>query len=185
MTNYYELDHDRYITGRWYLDGPVDDNFRDDREFAYGNRVELRGPLRATICKPGKVLDFSLTLSQVPILSMRLANVICHLVEDQAQLLPVDIEGCEGFAVMNTTVLVQCLDENRSEFLKWTENDGRPDKIGHYRMVTRLRLDPNQIPANLHVFRVMGWKIALIVSQAFVDAIRPLNPIGPKLELVT
>jgi hypothetical protein len=185
MRNYYELDFDRYIQGIWYLDGPVDDDMRDDREFSYGKPLELRGTLKAPIHTPGKRLDFTLTLSQVPILSQRFVTAIRSLVRDHAQLFPVHIEGHEGFEVMNTTVLVPCIDDKRSEFIKWTDKDGRPDLIGHYRMVTRLLLDPIRIPENLHVFRPMFWEMPIIVSQAFVDAIRPLNAIGPKLKLVT
>lgn len=184
MREYYRLDHELYFQGRWYLDGPADDAARDDREFSYGKSLELRGPLVATIYRAGQPLDFTLTLSQVPILSQRLANAVRHLVQKDAQLFPVQIDRYEGFEVMNTTTLVACLDENRSDFTKWTQEDGRPDKIGHYQMVTRLRLNPQQIPPNLHVFRVLGWKIALIVSQAFVDAVLPLHPTGVKLELV-
>lgn len=185
MDNFYELDHDRYIKERWYLDGPTDDDARDDREFAYGKPLALRGPLMATIYTHGKVLDFTLTLSQVPILSERFAKAIRSLVQSHAQLFPVHIDGHRGFEVMNTTVLVSCIDDRRSEFTKWTDQDGRPDLVGHYRMVTKLILDPSRIPENLHVFRPMFWEMPIIVSQAFVDAILPLHAIGPKLKLVT
>lgn len=185
MRIFYELGEDLRMKGRWHLAGPVDDEQRDEREFIQGKVVNLRSPLNSRIYAHGSPLDFTFTLLQIPIVSPRFANTVRSLVGDQAQWLPVHIDGHEGFEVLNAQQLVRCIDEGRSEFIKWHEEDGRPDKLGGYRMVTRLRLDPTQIPGNLHIFRVMGWKIALIVSQAFVDAIRPLNPIGPKLELVT
>lgn len=184
MSKYYELSEDLYIQGRWVLDGPIDDDLRDEREFKRGQPVVLRGALCAPIHTPGMALDFTFTLSHIPVLSARFAAAVRPLIEQHTQLFPVHIDGYEGFVVMNATSIVCCLDEARSEFQKWTEEDGRPNKIGQYQMVTKLRLDPSQIPQNLHIFRVMGWKIALIVSQAFVDAIMPLKPTGVKLEVV-
>jgi hypothetical protein len=185
MMTYYELEEDLYIQGRWQLDGPIDDEQRDERDFRQGRRVELRGSLRAPIITQGIALDFTQTVGVVPILSGRIANAIRDIIKDHTQLFPVQIDGHHGFEVLNVTRLVHCVDEERSDFLKWKEEDKRPDLLGHYRMIRRLRLDPARIPQTLHVFRIMGWELPLIVSQAFVDAILPLNPIGPKLELVT
>ena len=185
MNKYYELDDDLHVKGRWQLAGPVDDEDRDDREFSYGQAIKLRGPLMARIHTSGLALDFTHTVSMVPVLSQRMAEAIRPLIDNHAQMFPVYIPGYRGFEVLNTIMLIPCLDEHLSEFTKWTAEDGRPDKIGDYQMVTRLRIDAHRVPRNLHVFRVKGWKIALIVSQAFVDAILPLNPTGVKLELVT
>lgn len=185
MKSYYLLDFDRYIKGLWYLDGPIDDALRDEREFRYGYPVELRGPLVAPMHTPGLALDFTLTLSQVPVLSKRFADAIRNLVKDHAQLIPVNIEGYHGYEVLVTTTLLDCVDEERSKFTKWTSDSGRPDKAGDYHNFEVLRLAPSRIPSNVHAFRILGYARPLIVSEAFVDAIRPLNPIGPKLELVT
>lgn len=182
MKNYYALRDDLYIQGRWVIDDPID---CEGHELTVVRQINFRGGLRAAIHTSGKPLDFTMSLLDVPIMSCRFANAIRHLVEDQAQLIPVCIDGYEGFEVLITTTQIACIDESRSEFIKWTEKDGRPDLLGHYRMVTRLILDPTKIPANLHVFRLMFWEMPLIVSQAFVDAILPLSPIGPKLRLVT
>lgn len=185
MRKYYDFREDLYIKGRWFIDGPIDDNERDERDFRHGHRVELRGPLTAPIHTAGIPLDFTLTLGHIPILSKRLADAVHPLVANHAQLFPVQIEGYSGFEVLNPTMLIHCVDEASSEIIRFTEDDGRPDKIGQYLMIRDLKLDANRIPDDLHVFRIMGWELPLIVSQAFVDAIQRLNPIGPKLELVT
>lgn len=185
MNRYFELDEDLYIKGRWYLDGPTDDDQRDEREFTYGTALELRGPLLAPIHTRGMALDFTLTLSQAPVLSKRFSDAIRSLVRGHAQLFPVCIEGYHGFEVMNTTELVACIDESRSDFTKWTAESARPDRAGEYHYVRVLRLNTNQIPSHLHAFRILHYTGPLIVSQAFVDTILPLNPIGPKLRLVT
>jgi hypothetical protein len=185
MMNFYRLDHDRYIKGRWQLDGPVDDENRNENEFWQGESIALRGPLRIPLWSPGTPLDFTMTVSSVPVLSKRLADAVRALVQGHAQLFPVDIEGYHDYEVLNVTERILCMDERRAEFTKWTVEDGRPDKLNHYQMVMKLRIDAKQVPSNMHVFRIKYWELPLIVSQAFVDAILPLNPIGPKLELVT
>ena len=184
MMNYYELEEDLYIQGRWQLDGPIDDEQRDERDFRQGRRVELRGPLRAPIVTQGRALDFTQTVGVVPILSGRIASAIRDIIQDHTQLFPVQIDGHHGFEVLNITRLVHCVDEERSDFLKWKEEDKRPDLLGHYRMIRRLRLDPARIPQSLHVFRISFWELPIIVSQTLVDLILPLEPSGIKLSLV-
>ena len=185
MNKFYEIGEDMYFKDRWLIDGPADYQGRDEREFRRGTVITLRGPLCIPIYKQGVPLDFTFTLSHVPVLSKRIADAVRDLIQSQSQLFPVQIAEYEGFEVLNATAIVDCVDESRSEFTKWTEADERPEKIGDYQMITRLQLSPFKIPSNLHLFRIKGWKIALIVSQAFVDAILPLNPTGVKLELVT
>ncbi len=185
MKKYYELDEDLYIKGRWHLRGPAEDQQRDERDFRNGSLVNPRGPLHASIHTAGKALDFTQTTSVVPVLSARFANAIRPLVSGNAQLFPVQITGYSGFEVLNPIHAVCCVDEARSNILRFTESDGRPDKIGHYLMIRKLLVDPNRIPDSLHVFRIKDWEIALIVSQDFVDTILPLNLLGPKLKLVT
>ena len=182
MNNYYVLRDDLYVQGRWIIDDPTD---LDGNEVILGRLFDFRRCLKASIHTAGKPLDFTMSLLDIPILSPRFASAIRLLVQDHAQLIPVNIDGYDDFEILITTRLIACIDDNRSEFMKWTEKDGRPELVGHYRMVTNLILDTSKIPANLHVFRPMFWEIPLIVSQAFVDAILPLNPTGVKLKLVT
>ena len=185
MRNYFELDEDLYIKDRWQLAGPIDHEERDEREFSYGNRIELRGLLVARVHTPGTALDFSQTVSVVPIISKRFADAIRKLIADHVQLFPVYIEGHVGFEVMNTCMLISCVDESRSDFTKWTSDSARPDRAGEYHYIRILRLNTDQIPFGVHAFRILHYSGPLIVSQAFVDAILPLNPTGVKLKLVT
>ena len=185
MRNFYRLTDDLYIKGRWQLDGPIDDELRNENEFWQGEKIELRGILKAPLWRLGNPLDFTMTVSEVPVFSPRIVAILRPIIGESAQFFPLHIEGYVGFHVLNPIVLLNCLNERTSEFTKWTVEDGRPEKAGHYQMVTRLRIDPDLVPQNIPVFRLNAWRIPLIVSQAFVDAILPLNPTGIKLELVT
>jgi hypothetical protein len=46
----------------------------------------------------------------------------------------------------------------------YTEADDRPDKLGQFRMITKLRIDPDKVDRE-NAFRVNGWKVALVVSD--------------------
>jgi hypothetical protein len=66
--------------------------------------------------------------------------------------------------LVNLKHCIDCLDEQQSEIMWWTANDGRPDKIGKYRMITKFIVDPMRI-GERHMFRLFGWDIAIIVSH--------------------
>ena len=80
-------------------------------------------------------------------------------------------------SILNVVNLVKCLNEDQSSFTKWTEEDGRPDRIGDYRMVTKLRIDPKAAAGN-RLFRVRGWEIALIVNDRVKDCIEGFSESG-------
>ena len=84
--------------------------------------------------------------------------------------LPVELDGAENYFVMNVLTRLDCISEELSEFLKWEAKDGRPEKLGEFRMVTRLRIDPRNIPATLHVFRLCRWQVPIVVSERIRDS---------------
>lgn len=184
MKKYYELNFDRYFKGRWYLDGPHDDDARDEREFRYGLPIKPRGPLRVPIHTAGYPLDITFTLSQVPVISRRVANAIRPLVHNHAQLFPADIKGFEGFEILVPIVRLACVDETRSRFTKWTADGARPDRVGEYHTFEVLYVDPTKIPEEVNVFRILTYTRPLIVSQEFINAILPLEPTGLAFVLV-
>lgn len=70
-------------------------------------------------------------------------------------------EECE---ILNVVDRVGCIDEPRSQFTKWTPEDGRLEKTGDYRMVTHLQLN-SRLANSHHLFRVTEWPVALIASE--------------------
>jgi hypothetical protein len=96
---------------------------------------------------------------------------LCGVLKDKrllVELFPVQIEGDEDFAIVNVLDVVDCIDEQQSKFTKWEERDGRPDKLGQYRMFTSLRLSAEKA-AGHHLFRLAGWNNVLVVSEALRD----------------
>ena len=83
-----------------------------------------------------------------------------------------------GYVVLNSTRTVPCLDEGRSQFVKWEAGSHRADLLGQYRMVTELTIDVGIVPSNAHFFRIAGWRIALIVSEIVKDAMEAQGCLG-------
>ena len=50
--------------------------------------------------------------------------------------------------------------------------EGRPEKVGAYRMFMRLRHDHRAIPEPAQIFRVSGWQRALVVDEPLAGRLR-------------
>jgi len=188
---FYRIRDDLEIRRRWRL-GDVRMGAQLGLAFDSGAKFSPEGPpLSVGIAAPGGLpLDFTLTTLGVPILFNGVAHRIAAVAPLDVQLLPVWVDGLRtssgrtDFAVLNALRVVSCLDERRSEYLPWRENDHRRDLVGEYRQVTRLVLNRSRIPDDAHVFRVEGWRIALIVSELVKRAIERFGCRGARFEEV-
>ena len=110
---------------------------------------------------------------------------ISELAPDEVQTLPVEIEGQpEPFFILVATQLIQCIDERASRHVRrWLSEDGRPEKLGKYRDVRGMRIDPAQV-GDAKVFRPQGWAIVLIVREDIKDALERMGASGPLFEEV-
>jgi hypothetical protein len=183
---YFALIDDVHIPGRWHLGEVVERGSNLPLEELWTGK-SVREGLSAVveITHRGTALDFCLTSFAVPVAKAKLAHAIALVADSDLQPLPVEVPGHRGFAVLNSVRLIQCLDEKRSEFMKWTEKDHRADLAGQYRMVTKLKIDGRQVPADAHFFRIEGWPIALIISEQVKSAMETTGCLGAKFEDVT
>jgi hypothetical protein len=172
------------IAGRWHI-GEIRAMDGVEPVLDAGQWFDSRLPLFGLVTRPGRVLDFSLTSFAVPIVSSTLAEAITAVAATDVQWLPVDIAEQTGMMVLNALRVIKCLDESRSEFIKWTKQDHRADLAGQYRQVTSLTVDPKAIPSDAHVFRVEGWLVALIVSEDVRAAMERVGCVGAKFIEVT
>ena len=181
MPRFYDLFDDVYALGRWHLHDPITDEGCEPYEFRVGKPASIRTRPGIAIHYMGAPLDFTLTGFAVPVASPRLADAFAQVAGPALQCIPVRVGSREGYKILVATRLVRCLDERRSEFLKWTEADGRPDRMGGYRMVTKLHIDTTVIPPDTHIFRIAGWRVALIVSNKMAEAAKAIGATGLKL----
>jgi len=183
MRRFFRLVDDVHIPKRWHLGEVIANGC--SYELWNGNPMEGGKSLQVTLDRPGKPLDFSLTSFAVPVARTRLASAFAPIAGTDLQRLPVVIDGYDEFEVLNSVRIISCLNENESEFTKWTQEDHRPDLIGQYRMITKLKIDPSGITPDAHFFRIEGWRIGLIVSQDVRSAMEMAACFGAVFHAVT
>lgn len=191
---YYRINFDPHLLCQWFLDTPVRSS-GDEWAFWRILRGEVLhesdlGIWRTQVKQNGQILPFSFAGFGVPIVNQQVGQLIVEEAPGQVQLLPLAIEEENGevdfgYRILVATQTVRCVDEGRSEFIKWGSDDMRPDKVGEYRMITRLRLDASLIPSDLNIFRVWGWKVALVVAAPLPESLRTFVKVGLNFEPVS
>jgi hypothetical protein len=144
-----------------------------------------RVPIEVSVLEGGEKVPFCLTIDEVPIVTMSLGQAIETVAGDGVQRLPAKIAGRAGRQAINVLREVRCIDEGASEILKWSEADGRPEKVGKYRMITRLRIDPALVPGDAHMFRLQGWEVVVVVSETMKSAMEQAGCRGAAFEPIS
>jgi hypothetical protein len=157
----------------------------DPWQFFAGRKLTSPGPLTLPLLLAGHQLDYTMADYGVPIVSEACADVLREAAADDVQLFPIEVEGQpSSFYVANATKLADCVDETRSEEVKrWTEADGRPDRLGEYKSIGVLRVDPERV-GGLQFFRIERYRVALIVSETLKHAMERAKLVGPKFKPV-
>lgn len=182
---HYRLTQNLSVTNRWYLQAPVTEAgiTLDPRIFVAGEWVAIDEPLRIGVRQVGVPLDFTLADFEVPVVRKALGVALQAIVHDHIQRIPIKVDGEEGdFEILNVLKIADSLDHARSTITYWAEADRRPDKIGQPRMIIDLTVDPSRA-AGSEIFRLLGWRIALIVSDRVAEVLKGWS--GVQLEPVT
>ncbi|MBN9683061.1 MULTISPECIES: imm11 family protein [unclassified Corallococcus] len=180
---FFDLLIDVYVPGRWYFKTPThaDGQPLDDPwVFSDGVAIPDPGLLRIPISRPGKPLDFtSAGLGLTPVLNARTAEVFRMLAPNDVQLFPVQVEGqSEPYFLLVAARTVRCVDEVATEEVQfWRPEDGQPAKVGQYRAIGGLRIDKSKV-ADERVFRLWGWRSALIVDGELKAALEQTGIVG-------
>lgn len=185
---YFRVSWDVNVPGQWYLDHPVDG--RGEKIWTWlfqrGEPVQIEGPIRIPIYKPGKSSDYSeVTGTSIPIVHVRVASLLTELAPDDVQILPVQVDSHpEQYCLINVIRVVKCIDDAAcAEVRYWRSEDGRPEMVGTYRAVSGLRIDRSRVGKE-KVFRTSGWSVAIILSQEIKDALERLGVTGARFDEV-
>ncbi|SEU07719.1 imm11 family protein [Stigmatella erecta] len=187
---YFDLHDDVYIQGRWELGDPAGSQGRevdDPWQFAEGRPVRVEEQLRVPITHSGTPLDFSLAgVGVTPILHQRVADLLAELAPDDVQAIPVGVDGQpEPYCILVATRAIRCIDDQASaEVQYWKPEDGQPDRVGEYRAVHGMRIDPAKV-GDAQVFRPWGWTVVLLVSEDVKEALERAGVTGVKFTEVT
>ena len=181
---YFELFDDMLIHDRWDLGDPVDEQGReiDPWQFKKGRFLELQGTPLLPLAYSGLALDFTTTPLGIPVVHARLAALFERLgIQNQVQLMPARVEGHFGpYFILNILHIIRCIDDARCEEVQYrTLEDGDPDRVGEYRVVAGLRIDPSKV-GDAHIFRPWGWRIVIIVSEHLKQAMEEVGVSGTK-----
>jgi hypothetical protein len=181
---YFKLAVDMSVKARWSLGMLADLQGRevdDPWVFTDGRPLPDPGRLTLPVTNPGRAVDFSYGGIATPVVHPRVASVFAQLAPEDIQLFPVEIRGQpEPFLILVATKLLRCIDDKSCEEVQlWTSEDGRPEKVGQYRDVWGLRIDPSKV-GDSKVFRTWGWHIALIVREEIRDALERMGATGAK-----
>ncbi|WP_342745466.1 imm11 family protein [Cystobacter ferrugineus] len=168
---YYRIDDDKYIPGRWYLRMPRTDEagrgeMFDVWRFSEGRFLTIEHPIRMRLMPAGTALEFSHAFG-IPIVHHRVVALFERLgLQREVQFIPVEIEGqSEPFFILNVLQIIRCIDDGRcDEVFYWRPEDGEPDRVGHYKNVRGLKVDPARV-GDANIFRPWGWTVVLIVSE--------------------
>jgi hypothetical protein len=183
MPRYYQLLDDMRSPGRWLLGSPLDErkNEIDPWQFKDGVSLELGCVPRFALDVVGSSLDFSWAALSIPVVHDRFARLFERLNVEGVQFIPAEVEGHPGpWFILNALRIPRCIDDARSgEVQYWKPEDNRPDKLGEYRAVHGLRIDPSQV-GDARIFRPWGWRVALIVSEEIKQAIESAGLTGTR-----
>jgi hypothetical protein len=172
MGRYFDLVDKMDIQGRWLLDTPMDEQGKELNPwpFLYGRAMDAVPPhMSLRLLVRGNPLDYSEAPHSIPVVSRRLMELLQRLGVEDVQFFPARVESQEEpYFVLNATRLVDCIDESRCRTERWKPEDGAPDRVGEYRLVERMRIDPSKV-GGARIFRTWGWPV-LVVSEDLKEA---------------
>ncbi|HYO57575.1 imm11 family protein [Archangium sp.] len=187
QTKYYDIYDNKYIPGRWHLrmplfnEGEGEGELFDTYRFKEGRVLEIERPIRLSMKPAGIALDFSHAMG-IPIVHRRVVALFERLgLQKEVQFIPVEVEGqTEPWFILNALQVIRCIDDARCEdVFYWQLEDGEPDRVGQYRNVRGLKVDPEKI-GDANIFRPWGWKVVLIVSERVKQAMEAEGITGMK-----
>ncbi len=172
---------DKQFVNLWFLDEPISENgvAIDARLFTYGKAYKGVAPHSVPVQQNGKQIAFNLAAFDMPVVSNRIASVLGAVAANDCEFFPVVVEATNlGMSIVNVVRRIECVDESRCEdVLKWRPEDNRPDRVGSYRSIGGLRIDPDKAEGH-HMFRISGWEVALIVSEVIRAELESIENLG-------
>jgi len=174
MARYFELMDDRRSESRWHLGSPVDAQGQeiDPWQFKDGKVLELGCIPRFPLDVRGRPLDYCWAAFSIPVVHGRVVQLFARLDVREVQFIPVQVEGHDApYFILNALRIIRCIDDARCKRVSyWTPEDEQPEKVGEYRVVAGMRIDPTQV-GDARIFRPWGWPVALIISEDLKQAL--------------
>jgi hypothetical protein len=181
---YFDLWDDMRIPGRWHLDGPVDERGGEVNpwQFKEGRLLELGVTPNFRLDPAGQPLDFTLAGLTIPLVHERVVPLFERLgLQNEVQFIAARVEGqSQPYWILNALRIIRCIDDARCEEVRfWEPRHGVPSRVGEYRNVAGLKIDPARTEG-ADIFRPWGWTGALIVSERIKLELERAGITGPR-----
>lgn len=188
MRHYYWVE----IAGvpQWFIATPTlasGEKLKVPRMFRGGRRLPGTGPLKAAVKQQGERRSFMFVGAEgIPVGNEQVASVFRELASDDVQLFPVEVVGESGqYFIVNAVKTPECIDEAKCrEVHVYTQEDSAPERMGNYRWIYGLRIDPLKTEG-AHVFRPARFTPAFIVTEEVKAALERVGNLAVSFERVT
>jgi len=178
------------VPNRWHLDRL---QYANDHDF-FEPYVELMEPgsWRINILQDGVETDFTINQGGLPVVSRKIYDALQDLPEIKEPYRHTILEPLifgnrtveNDYFLMITEDQVDCVDEEKSTFEKFTEDDPvRPDLAGQYDTFINFVIDPKSVVGR-NIFRIKGKVNSLIVSEEVRKRFEAVGATGASFESV-
>ncbi|KFA91203.1 imm11 family protein [Archangium violaceum] len=180
---YYLLKDDIRTVGRWHLSHPVDEHGEkvNPWQFTRSQWFESQETIHFPVKPDGLALEFTLDAFLTPVVHGRVVHLFERMGIQEVQFISIQVEGhSESYFILNTLRVIRCIDDARCEEVQyWKPEDGEPEKVGEYRLVAGLRIDPAMVEG-ARIFRPWGWPLALLLSEELKQALEAEHITGTR-----
>jgi len=150
---------------QWFSEEPVQDGGTSLDARAFVDCARYDGPpLILKTIQHGRRFPINFGPFDMPVVTVELGERLRTLAGGDVQLVPARIDGVDSVRILNVLTCCSCIDESRTIGTKWMPDDGRPDKVGNYRMIIKLFIDVERTGGS-HVLRIHDWQTPLIISE--------------------
>ena len=178
---YYDISIDQAKRNYWFLHNLHTQNGKkiDEFIFQYGEYVTVAEDIFYNIEIQGVVPDLCFAgVNASPVVCQGIADEIRKLVNDDVQILPVNVTGCQQkFFITNPLKIFDCIDMKNSQYMEFDQ----PPLPKH--SFIKLVIDESKVSA--HIFRPKNWEIAFIVSEEIKNILDKYNMDGIVFRKVT
>lgn len=179
--DYFRIEDDLQFPGRWFLG----EAFIYGWQFIEGIPKKLEDIISVPVSKMGAELDFTYAALDMPVVKRELGELLQVAAAGSTQMFPVEVDNSSGrYSILNVVARAECVDVGQSEgVMCWSQEDGQADKIGQFRMIGKLRIDPRRVEGH-ELFRVKGWEVALVCSARIKQLLMERKTTGVRFRKV-
>ncbi len=166
---FFRLNVDASVGTQWFPTEPVAVGGQevDARRFLSCNAYS-GPPMSVRTKQPGRIFRLNFGPFDLPLATEALAEKLALQAPNDVEVIYVGTDCEAKLAIVNVLTCRDCIDESKTVGTRWTVTDGRPDKVGQYRMIVKLVIDSDRAQG-VQLMRLTGWRTPLIASEQLLS----------------